>query len=307
MTRQSPTARPAAVYEPSTPVTRSSRTPGAVTVTTTPGSGLPFASTTAPSDRSVALAARRRRCRQPQQHRGDREADVLSSVRCHRATPLISFGEPVTIAFPPSLVSRSRFLPVVRRRTLALLRRPDLCWGVGRWTGPRISSASHAVQSSPAGNPGTPVFRPTATRRTARRCEPWSSHRSRNRRVKATDGSSFMSAPCLTAAEWLCVVLEVNQGSLYPALQRLEKQGLIPGYAHGRPCRTVPSRFPGSSPRVPAARCRRRRPPRATGRGLYGAVRRHRRLRCRLRRLTDEFGTVLALAAYNAGPGAVRR
>ena len=26
-----------------------------------------------------------------------------------------------------------------------------------------------------------------------------------------------------------------------------------------------------------------------------------------LRRLTDEFGTVLALAAYNAGPGAVRR
>ena len=26
-----------------------------------------------------------------------------------------------------------------------------------------------------------------------------------------------------------------------------------------------------------------------------------------LRRLTDEFGTVLALAAYNAGPAAVRR
>ena len=50
-----------------------------------------------------------------------------------------------------------------------------------------------------------------------------------------------------------------------------------------------------------------------------GHAARPRRLRCfrprqnvdagfaYLRRLTDEFGTVLALAAYNAGPGAVRR
>ena len=71
----------------------------------------------------------------------------------------------------------------------------------------RNSSASHAVQSSPAGNPGTPVLRPTAMRRTASRSEPWSSHSARNRRVKATDGSAFRSAPCLTAVERLPATL----------------------------------------------------------------------------------------------------
>ena len=78
---------------------------------------------------------------------------------------------------------------------------------------PAVRRRPHAVQSSPAGNPGTPVFRPTATRRTARRSEPWSSHRAGNRRVKATDGSSFMSPPSLTAAEWLHVTVPPLAGA----------------------------------------------------------------------------------------------
>ena len=60
-------------------------------------------------------------------------------------------------------------------------------------TAARISSASHSVQSSLSGNPDTPVLRPTATILTARRCEPWSWHKARNRCVKATEGSAFIS------------------------------------------------------------------------------------------------------------------
>ncbi len=58
-------------------------------------------------------------------------------------------------------------------------------------TAARIWPASHAVQSSFSGSPGTPVPRPTATSLTTRCCEPWYSHRDRNRFVKATEGSSF--------------------------------------------------------------------------------------------------------------------
>ena len=57
-------------------------------------------------------------------------------------------------------------------------------------TAARIWRASHAVQSSHCGNPGTPVLRPTATSLTARCWEPWCSHKARNRCVRATDGSS---------------------------------------------------------------------------------------------------------------------
>ena len=55
----------------------------------------------------------------------------------------------------------------------------------------RIWPASHVVQSSLSGSPGTPVPRPTATSLTTRCCEPWCSHRARNRCVRATEGSSF--------------------------------------------------------------------------------------------------------------------
>lgn len=57
-------------------------------------------------------------------------------------------------------------------------------------TAARISSAFHAVQSSLAGSPDTPAFRPEATSLTARRCEPNSWHNARKRSVTATDGSS---------------------------------------------------------------------------------------------------------------------
>ena len=58
-------------------------------------------------------------------------------------------------------------------------------------TAARIWPASHVVQSSLSGSPGTPVARPTATSLTTRCCEPWSSHRARNRCVRATEGSSL--------------------------------------------------------------------------------------------------------------------
>ena len=58
-------------------------------------------------------------------------------------------------------------------------------------TAARIWPASHVVQSSLSGSPGTPVPRPTATSLITRCCEPWCSHRARNRCVRPTEGSSF--------------------------------------------------------------------------------------------------------------------
>ena len=55
------------------------------------------------------------------------------------------------------------------------------------------------VQSSPASSPSTPVLRPTATTWTARRCEPYCSHKTRKRHVKATDGRSFTGGVSLQA------------------------------------------------------------------------------------------------------------
>ena len=76
-----------------------------------------------------------------------------------------------------------------RERRTGYYRTPRLCSRCS--TAARIWSVSHAVQSSVSGSPGTPVFRPEATNLTARCCEPYLSHRARNRIVKATDGSSF--------------------------------------------------------------------------------------------------------------------
>ena len=55
-------------------------------------------------------------------------------------------------------------------------------------TAARIWPASHVIQSSLSGSPGTPVPRPTATSLTTRCCAPWCSHRARNRCVRATEG-----------------------------------------------------------------------------------------------------------------------
>lgn len=92
----------------------------------------------------------------------------------------------------------------------------------------RISPASHAVQSSLAGNPDTPALRPMATSLIARPCNPRSSHQARNRRVRATEGSSFMRRPAALKAAFA-------GGRAMPAEEPLLLVHLRVGFTGSRP------------------------------------------------------------------------
>ena len=82
-------------------------------------------------------------------------------------------------------------------------------------TAARIWPASQVVQSSLSGSPGTPVPRPTATSLTTRCCEPWCSHRARNRCVRATEGSSFVQR-----VDQLCAIVTLGQFDQAPTRMR---------------------------------------------------------------------------------------